>query len=227
MSKTRFIIYLVLSFYCLSACVNDTATKKKAPSPSGKPEHGSDSPITVYTAGDNKYIVFDTVKFKIPVDVNITPANVYNGIYEVRSDSLKRGKFLITKDLAFLTTFEDLGTGYRAYLYVFELTNKSLIRDTEFKHDYLYSSAGVFVIEPDNNRIFSVDRAAWYDAKKEEIIPASLYEVKGPEFKYIKNVYRFGNEVPGDTSLLSFYKNSITTGGKGVFALPDDWHQTK
>ena len=101
------------------------------------------------------------------------------------------------------------------------------VNATATKHNYLYSSAGIFVIEPDSNKIFSVDREAWYDAKQKEIVPASLYVVREGNFKHIKNVYQFGNEVPGDTSLLSFFKNSITSDGGRAFMLPDSWWKTR
>ncbi|MDO6432931.1 hypothetical protein Q4E93_20145 [Flavitalea sp. BT771] len=225
----KLIICAILCCYCLTACVHDADTKQTSPSKSKAHESrsiNSDLPINIYTAGEDRYILLDTTKIKIPIDVNITAGNIYDGIYEFKSDSLKRHKLLVTPKFAFLTVSEDLGFGPRAYLYAFDLANKSLIKDTELKHSYLYSSSGTFVIEPDSGMIFSVDREAWYDLKEKEIIPASLYVAKGGDFKYIKSVYQYGNEVPGDTSLLSFFKNSVT-GSSSVFTLPDNWWKTK
>jgi len=230
MSKKKFFVYLALCFYCLSACNGDTQTKKNPPPGSETHEPGFtylDSSTKIYTIGSDKYILFDTIKCKIPGDAEITAAALYNGIYEFRSGFLERHKLLITKKLAFLTTSEDLGTGIRGHLYVFDLPSRSLVKDTEFERDYHHSSAGIFVVDPGGNKIFVVSKEALYEAKQESIIPASLYEVQGGSFKFIKNVYQFGNEVPGDTALLSFYKNSITPGGKGVFILSDDWYKNK
>ena len=44
--------------------------------------------------------------------------------YEYKSNALVGHKFLITKKLAFLTTFGDLGFGYSGYLNVFDLAKK-------------------------------------------------------------------------------------------------------
>jgi hypothetical protein len=111
-------------------------------------------------------------------EVDITAANIYNGVYELRSNSLVRHKILISKNLAFLTTFEHLGFGIRTNLYAFDITHKLLIRDPEFRRYYLYSSAGINVIEPKSNRIFSVDKSGVCKKKMEFIIPAGLYEVE-------------------------------------------------
>jgi len=230
MSNIKFVIYPALCFCWLSACVSDTSTKKKPSPASGAHEQGpviTDSSIKIFTEKNNKYVTLDTTKFKLPDGVDITPSNIFNGIYEVRPDSLKKHKFLITEKLAFLTTFQDVGFGYRGYLYVFDLASKSLIRDTELKHDYLYSSVGIFVIDPANNKIFAVDKGAWFDAKQASIVPASLYTVKDGDFKFIKNVYQFASDVPADTALLSFFKNSVSAHSDRVFSLPDDWWKTK
>jgi hypothetical protein len=214
----------------LSACVNDTNTKKSDTPNSVTPEKGqanSRSRINIYSTGDHKYISLDTTKFILPDESNISAANIFNGIYEFREDSLIRHSFLITKNQAFITTSEDLGQGIRAYLYVFNLSDKSLITDTEFKRNYLYSSAGIFVIDPDSNRIFGVDKEAWYELKQSGIIPASLYTVHGKYFRNVKNVYMLGGEIPIDTSLVTFYKNSISNVSGRVSLLPDDWWKTE
>src|SRR5689334_4022281 len=114
MRNMKSIIYLALCFYCLSACVNDTDTKQNSSSKYKTNERAPvnpNLPINIYTTGNDKYILFDTIRVKIPVEINITAANIYDGIYECKSDSLERHKVLITKKLAFLTDSEDLGLG--------------------------------------------------------------------------------------------------------------------
>lgn len=230
MNKIKSLIYWTLCFGCLSACVNDSNTKRNSPS---KPEVHKlatselDSSIKIYATGDNKYVLLDTLKFKMPGDVPISATNIYAGIYELKDDSIVRYKFLTTKSQAFLTTFEDLGFGIRGRLYVFDMVNKSLIRDSAFNHDYLYSSAGIFIIETKGSKIFVVGKPEWYEAKQENILPASLYVVKGGVFENEKNVYQVGSDIPSGMKLLSFFKNSISTPGNGVFELPRNWWQTK
>ena len=167
------------------------------------------------------------MKFPIPFGVNITTTNICNGMYELKSNSLERHRFLITNKLAYLTTCENLGRGIRTYLYAFDKHNKSLIRDSAFQRDFLFSSAGIFVIEMSSNMIFAVDKSEWYDSKQENITPASLYVAKGKYFENVKNVYRIEGDDPSDTSLISFFKNSISIGSDRVFPLPDDWWESK
>jgi hypothetical protein len=205
--------------------ITDTSPKQNLQPKSKTYEQGpiySDSSIQFYTKGNNKYIIIDTIRFQIPVDVNITPANIYDGIYELKSDSLVKHKFLITKKLIFLTTFEDLGMGIRSNLYAFDMVHKRLIRDSSFDRSYLHSSAGIFIIESD--RIFSIDKSGYYQKKHEFIIPAGLYLVKEQYFENIKDVYKVGEEIPGDTSsMIPFFKSSISPHSKGALLLPDDW----
>ena len=233
MRKIKFVINITICFLCLSGCVHDTSTKQNAPlTPKTNQNGTADSypPISIYNIQNNKFISFDTIKFQVPVELDITSANIYNGIYELRSDSLIRRKFLITKNLAFITTFEDLGQGIRSYLYTFDLAHKSLIRDTAFKRDYLYSSAGIFVIDAGGNKIFSIGKSAWYDLKKELITPASLFEVKGRYFNFEKNIYEpgeLGDETPSDSSIVSFFKGAISTSSNRVSVLPGDWWQVR
>jgi hypothetical protein len=225
MRKINFVIYLAISFCCLPGCVIDTAPNKNATS---KPESydvetaNSDSSGIISTIGNNKHIHFDTLEFQVPDDIDITSKNIYNGIYELKSDSLVRHKIFLRKGVVFLTTFEDLGTGIRANLYAYDLAHKSFIRDSIFKRNYVHSSAGIFVFG--TNKILSIDKEQWYDLKNEGITPAALFEVKGLYFRYIKNVYEIGDKIFEDTtSLVPFFKSSILPSSNSVFPLPDDW----
>lgn len=217
---------LAICFLCLSGCGHDTSTQNNS-SLGHELDEGEifdqRQSIKLYRVEDNEYVMFDTLKFKVPPDANITPTNIYNGVYEMTSDSLERRKWLIDKDWVFLTTIEDLGKGVRSFLYVFDISHRSIIRDSVFKRCYVFSSAGIFIIDTVNNKIFSVNIPSWYDSKKEMIIPASLLDIKGGYFNYIKNVYEVGDEIPRDTALVSFFKNTILTGSNSVTILPNDW----
>jgi hypothetical protein len=232
MNKIKSVTYLIIYFACLSACVNDSGTNRNFQS---KPETHKlttselelDSSIKIYATGDNKFVLFDTLKFKIPGDIAISATNIYAGVYELKDDSFVRHKFLTTKKLIFLTTFEDLGFGIRGRLYVFDIANRSLIRDSVFNHDYLYSSAGIFIIETESSKVFVVGKPEWYEARQESILPAGLFVVKRGMFKNEKNIYQVGSDIPSGTKLLSFFKNAISVSGNGVLELPKNWWQTK
>ena len=183
----------------------------------------ADSSMRISSVKNDEYITFDTVKFLIPKNLNIDSSNIYNGIYEISRSSFIRRKFLVFNNLAYLTTFEDLGIVSRSHLYVFDIKKKSFVKDSTFKRDYLVSTAAIFMINSTSNRILIVGKPALYDAKQEVIVPASLYSIKGGYFDYLKNVYKVSDEVPTDTALVSFFNKSMATNSKDVLPLPNDW----
>jgi hypothetical protein len=226
-------ILLALTAYCIAACSNRSTAKKITLASADTMQQNpivSDSSIKLYGEGETKSILIDTLRFKLPDSVNISTANLYNGIYAFTSDSLERHTHQVARNLVFLTTFEDLGQGYRTYLYAFDIANKSLIRDPVFEHDYLYSSAGIIVIDPRGDRIFTIGKSALYEKKGKIITAGSLYGVKGKYFNFIKNVYEIGelgDDMPSNTAVVAFYKSAIATHSKSVFPLPEDWWKTK
>ena len=213
---------LIICVYFLSSCESKPTSSRDVTSKSPI-DINADSSMKLSSVENNKYLTFDTLKFLIPKDLNINSSNVYSGIYEIKGTSFKRHKSLIFNNHAFITTSKDLGRGIRGYLYVFDIRNKSLIKDSTFKRNSLYSSAGIFIIDRNTNRIFSVDKPEWYDAKQENIIPASISYIKGGYFENLKNVYKVGDEIPTDTSLVSFFNKSMATNSKDVLSLPSDW----
>jgi hypothetical protein len=221
--NTKVIIrYLLICVYFLSSCESKPTSSRDVTSKSPI-DINADSLMKLSSIENNKYLTFDTLKFLIPKNLNINSSNVYSGIYEIKGNSFKRRKSLIFNNHAFLTTSEDLGKGIRGYLYVFDIRNRLLIRDSTFKRNSLYSSAGIFIIDRNTNRIFSVDKPEWYDAKQQNIIPASISYIKGNYFENLKNVYKVGDEVPTDTSLVSFFHKSMAANSKDVLPLPNDW----
>jgi hypothetical protein len=185
---------------------NSNPAAQHAPKAQRRQRVNPDSIIRFFTVENKRFMSLDTLRFLIPDGFNVSPANIYNGIYEVKPSALVRHKVLISNNLVFFTTFEDLGKGIRAYLYAFDISRKSFIRDSSFSRNYLFSGAGIFVIDPYTSRIFAVDRSVWYNAKRENIIPASVFEVKDGRFQITQNLYQIANEPPVDTALLSFFK---------------------
>lgn len=226
MIKEIVIIVFTICIFSLLSC-NSNPAAQHAPKTQRRQRVNPDSTIKFFTVENKRFMSLDTLRFLIPDGFNVSSANIYNGIYEVKPSALVRNKVLISNNLVFFTTFEDLGKGIRAYLYAFDISRKSFIRDSSFSRNYLFSGAGIFVIDPYTSRIFAVDRSVWYDAKQENIIPASVFEVKGGRFQITQNLYQIANEPPVDTALLSFFKNSTDINGKGVFILPENWSDSK
>ncbi len=226
MSKKIFIRYLLICVFCFSSCISKPTSNRNT-TINSLSNRNVETSLKFYTVKHNKYLTFDTLRFIIPNDANINSNNVYNGIYELKGNSFIRHKTLTFNNLAFLTTFENLGTGIRSRLYVFDTRNKLLIKDSTFKRSYLYSSAGIFIIDRSTNKIFSVDKPEWYSAKQASIITAAVCNIKEGYFNHLKNVYKVGNEIPTDTSLVSFFNKSMLANNKEVLVLPMDWWKTK
>lgn len=221
--NTKVIIRCLLIYvYLLSSCESKQTSSRDGMSKSSI-DINADLSMKLSSVESNKYLTFDTLKILIPNNVNINSNNVYDGIYELRGNSFKKHKSLIFNYHAFVITSEDLGKGIRGYLYVFDTRNKSLIKDFTFKRNSLYSSAGIFIIDRNTHRIFSVDKPEWYDAKQENIIPASISYIKGNYFENLRNVYKVGGEAPTDTELISFFNKSMAANSKDVLPLPSDW----
>jgi hypothetical protein len=231
MNRVIALVGLTVCWFFLFSCGHDPSRKQPVATEAqadNESATGNAPLINVVTQENNTSISFDTVTFQVPAQLNIAAENIFNGIYEWKSDSLIRRKILILKNLAFLTTFEDLGRGIRSNLYVFDLAQKSLIKDSSFKRVYLHSSAGIFMIDANNGKIFVIGKSEWYDAKKELITGASFYEVSSGYFHFDKNVYKEGElgvDTIADSTIISFYKMATT--GEGVYALPDDWWRVK
>ncbi|MBS1664783.1 MAG: hypothetical protein JST68_27300 [Bacteroidetes bacterium] len=180
----------------------------------------SDSSISVHMAGKVKYVLVDTMKFLVPDSIDIRPTNLFNGIYLVKNGSLEKHNYLITANFVFLTIYEDVGTGYRGNLFAIDRVKKSFVMDTAFGWNHLRSSAGVFVMEADGKKVFTVHKPHWIDTSGPFIVSASVDEVRGGFFKEIKSVYMPGDEVPGDTALLHFYRDALLPRSKRVFPMP-------
>ncbi len=226
MTTNNYIQCLYLSLIFLMACRDNSGPVQKIKTSSQIPTL-LDSTSKPSFAENNQYILMDTLRISIPPGVNINLENIYNGIYEIRDNVLKRTKWIRFKDFIYLTTSENLGQGIRSYLYVFDNRNKSFVKDSSFKRNYLYSSAGVFIINPKFKRILILGNSTWFDSKQSIITPASIYNIKGAYFSYERNVFKFGEEVQSDSSFISFFNKSMNANDKEILVLPKDWCKEK
>jgi hypothetical protein len=231
MSRIIALIAVTTCCFFLADCGHDPSRKQSEATDSLAADNGAAEnrpAINVGTHDNITTISFDRATFDVPSQLNITKENIFDGIYELRSDSLFRRKSLTINNLAFVTTFEDLGRGIRSNLFVFDLVQKTLIKDSSFKRAYLHSSAGIFVIDSVSAKIFVIGKSEWYNKKNELMTAGSIYEIKNGYFYFEKNVYKDG-ELEGDSvtraSIISFYKSAVS--GKGVHPLPDNWWENR
>jgi hypothetical protein len=165
--------------------------------------------------------------FYIPKGLNIEYKNLYTGIYEIKKDAINKSDHLLLNNSICFTTYEDLGMGYRGYLYVYKPNTHNLVKDRQFKHNYLYSSAAIFIIDRRTNRIFAVDKPEWYDQKGTLITVASMYSINESLYNPLKNIYEKGDQLKNDILLTQFYYRSLVNNGKNGTILPDGWWKMK
>jgi len=180
------------------------------------------APKNLYLKNDSAFIIIDKTTYCIPKAESIDFKNSFPAIYEINKDSIKKSDGLDLHRFIYFTTYDDVGMGYRGYLYVFDTRKKILIKDRQFKHNYLYSSAAIFVIDRRTNKIFSIDKPGWYDKKNTAIVSASMYSIAGNKFKFFKNIYDSCGDAE-DTSIIRFYRRSLMNNGKHGKVLPENW----
>lgn len=196
--------------------VQASLTKKTA-----KKEMTSNDNILL--SGDSLQVNIDGKKMSVFATGNII-GKPYQGIYEVGQNGaiLKKAVMRFDNHIIF-TTFIDLGMGYKAYLYAFKPSNKKLLIHTEFKEPFIYSSAGIFLIDRKYCKIFSIGKPQWYGDKKALITPVSIFSLKQKEFSFLKNIYEIGDQSETGDSLLVFYKHSLANNAIDAKILPEKW----
>lgn len=227
--KFKSLLCSVVFMSCICAwvsCINRTSTQTVKPSSQNTVFADSVSSISFHVLKHEKFIALDTVDFPIPKNVSLSSKNIFDGIYEISSNELIKKRAVIHHSFAFITTYENLGMGFSGYLYVFGRRNKTLVFDSEFKHNYLYSAGGIFIINQDGSKIFSVGKPEWYYAKGEEIIPASIVTIKNDHFVYLKNVYIAANEIPSINGLKFFFSKALAEDST-IHTLPGDWWKVR
>ena len=128
-------------------------------------------------------------------------------------------------NLIFFTTYYDVGMGYRGFLFVFDINKKRLVRDGDFKKNYLFSAQGVFFIDTVTNKIFTINKPDWYRHPKIGFTTsASMYAIRDDHFKYLKAIYEIG-ELYEDSSLTKFYQRSLSNNGKRGKIVPVSWQK--
>jgi hypothetical protein len=133
--------------------------------------------------------------------------NAYMGIYTVHSGIISRTGCLQTNNLIFFTTYSDLSTGNRGYLYAFDLIQKKfLIGDS--KKNYLFSYAGIFFL--DKGKVYNIYRPYFDEHYNSFVITADVYQVNN-SFQYIKYIIGKGDflDEKDYRSLIDFYNKKI------------------
>jgi len=174
-----------------------------------KPSDSIPVPLHFYLKSDSLCILINKKSYCIPGDAGINYKHALPGIYQISNRSIKRNYGLFLNNKIYFTTYDDVGKGHRGYLYIFDMKNKSFINDKEFKRDYLYSSAGVFIIDTGMNRIFTINNPEWYDKNKTFSTCASMYSVSGKHYKFFRNIYETGEQTD-DSLLVKFFDKSLT-----------------
>jgi hypothetical protein len=244
--NSSYLYLLTLGVFIIQGCSDNYKAKKASPSQEANAHADSslksDSSISLRKLHDKLMLPDSTIGFdstekkhfiriagsRIPLsdDVQVDSNNIFGGIYELKSDSLIKHAALMVGHYLFVTTYADLGRGYQVYLQAIDTTHKRSIIDPAFKRNFLYSDAGIFLIQ--NSRIFLVDLSFESTVKKSQVSIGSLFKIDGRYFANIKDVYREGEQIFGDTSKLAwFFKAADSSVSTSVHILPKRWWKRK
>jgi hypothetical protein len=223
----RLCLFFALLGYTLSTSSCTSGVKKRATPPAfkksiisiPKPKENK----ILYLKNDSICVVINKKIYQITNDKEIVCDSFFAAIYIDSNDSIRKSKVLMLKNLLFFTTYVDLGMGYRSFLFVYDIDKQRLIRDYEFKRNYLYSAVGVFFIDTTTNNIFSINKPDWFTHPKIGFTTtASMYTITDNRFKYRKGIYEVG-ELDGDSALSKFYKRSLTNNAEHGKIVPKNW----
>lgn len=170
-------IGLIVLASCQQSNKSDIQTfKSKRPDTSKNTSKPFSSSDMLYVRNDSLYIVTDKHIYRFANDSTINYKNPFQAIYQINNSSIVKSYNLLLNNLVYFATCEDLGTGYRGYLYVLDIKKHKLIYDRSFKHNYLYSSVGIFIIDRHNKKVFSIGKPEWYEKKQTEFTAAACIQ---------------------------------------------------
>lgn len=141
--------------FCLASCHGHPAKTKKIDSTvkiAARPNHQKNKLLTVM--GDSLRIAVNDSFIMVPKKLVVNYDSVYAGIYFINKNDIKPTFSTRLNDFIYFTTYDNVGLGYRGYLYAFDLKTKLLINSESHNESYIQSSGGIFFL--DKKYIFSV-----------------------------------------------------------------------
>ena len=158
----------------------------------------------VYSKNDSACVIVHNKILCIPKDYNIDLTKTFPGICQIKNDSIRKSNWLVLGDLVFIAINEDTDRGYTD-LYVIDTKTQTLVKDNEFKRDYL-SGFGIFIIN--GNKIFTMNKI-YFDEKTNIRASGSLFSINNDRFNYIKSRVEKNEIGYDDTSIVNFYRKSL------------------
>lgn len=207
--KILILIWLIMSFLqsCTTKHEKDSSNTNETVG-AQKKDHSLNSLLS--KEGDSITIAVNGQRIKIFKDSSINYNNPYNGIYTINKDKIVRRFSMLEGSLLYFTTYEDLGTGYRAYLFVYDMSKKKLIKNSFRKVNNVYSSAAVFFVE--GTKVISIDRPTWNDRLGVWKTKAGIYRIIGNSFVFEKEIEEPGEKLMDDSStVINFHRKIVMT----------------
>jgi hypothetical protein len=158
----------------------------------------------VYSKKDSACVIVHNKTLCIPKDYHIDLTKTFPGICQIKNDSIRKSSWLILGNLVFIAINEDTGRGYTD-LYVIDTKTKTLVKDKEFKRDYL-SGFGIFIIN--GNKIFIMNKI-FFDNETNIRASGSLFSINNDRFSYIKSRVEKNEIGYDDISIVNFYRKPL------------------
>lgn len=203
------LMWLTIAFLqsCTSKHEKDHAATKK---PVREKKQGASINNKLFVEGDSLVIIVNKQQVKIFRDSGINYQNPYEGIYIIDKDTIVRRFSVLKGSFLYFTIYEDLGMGYRAYLFVYDMNKKVLIKNPSRKVNNIFSSTAVFFIE--DTRVISVNRPTWNDKLGTWNTKAGIYRITGDKFVFEKEVEEPGEKLMDDVStVIDFHHKVLMT----------------
>jgi hypothetical protein len=133
--------------------------------------------------------------------------SVYSGIYQIDNDSIHSMFSTQINDILYFTTFENVGMGYRGFLYAFDLKKREFVKSNSTQHDYVFSSGGIFFLN--KQYIFDVCKPGHQNPEDPFKTAVEIYRIRRNKFHYLTYITSNGEMIHDDTSIAKLYHKAI------------------
>ncbi len=203
------VAFYIIIISGLISCSNQSNDQQKKMATTGESNLDSSKQNFLVNKGDSLRLIIDNLVAVFPKKAVNSYQNVYKGIYTVNKGVISKTFYLKVNNIIYFTTYLNLSTGNRGYLYAYDTITKKFLVDQKSKKNYLFSYAGIFFISKE--KIFSIYRPYFDDHYDSFIINADFYQIINNNFHQIKYITKKGDFLDGDdyTSLIKFYNEGI------------------
>jgi len=197
--------FLIVAIAVSASCNNHSALEKNARAPVKATPHSVSAPTNKFLSvyGDSLRVAVNDGFIVIPKGQIANPDSAYLGIYNIEAGAVNQTFSKLVDNKLFFTLQDNVGTGYRGYLYAFDLKQKKFITGSPARNNYVYSTGGIFFL--DRNHIFSVGKPNHVTPEDPFTTATGIYKIVNDRFRYLRYIDVNGEMTDDDTSIVKLY----------------------